>query len=62
MKPFERPLTRGQERPPRRDLRCHNLECDLFELRLEADEVSGSKPSRCASCGGRLRSYREDKE
>ena len=41
--------------PPRpRDLRCANPECDLFQLRLEADEVAptpGSEPDRCASCG-----------
>jgi len=48
------------ETPPPADLRCLNSDCDLFELRLEADEVAatpGSQPDRCASCGQSLRPY-----
>ncbi|MFI5266736.1 MAG: hypothetical protein ACHQ7M_05090 [Chloroflexota bacterium] len=53
------------EAPPPADLRCHNSECDLHLLRLEADEVAetpGSQPDRCASCGQQLRLYTDPKE
>ena len=49
-----------EEEPPPSDLRCVNPECDLFELRLEADEVAptpGRQPDRCASCGRQLGEY-----
>ena len=46
--------------PPPSDLRCANPECDLFQLRLEADEVTptpGAQPDRCASCGQPLHPF-----
>ena len=48
------------EAPPPADLRCLNDDCDLFELRLEPDEVAptpGAQPDRCASCGRQLRPF-----
>lgn len=44
----------------RSDLRCANSNCELFELKLEADEVSptpGAQPDRCASCGQPLEAF-----
>jgi hypothetical protein len=55
----------SQQPPPPADLRCHNAECDLYLLRLEADEVAetpGSQPDRCASCGQQLHPYSISKE
>jgi hypothetical protein len=53
------------EAPPPADLRCHNAGCDLYLLRLEADEVAttpGSQPDRCASCGQQLQPFTDPKE
>lgn len=50
----------AKDPPPPSDLRCANSECDLFQLRLEADEVAptpGAQPDRCASCGQQLRPF-----
>jgi len=49
---------RGEEHPL--DLRCANEECELFRLKLEADEVTptpASQPDRCAACGQPLQRY-----
>jgi len=46
--------------PQRSDLRCQNADCELFELKLEPDEVSptpGAQPDRCASCGQSLEAF-----
>jgi hypothetical protein len=43
------------------DLRCANVDCELFELKLEADEVvstPGPQADRCAACGYFLEVYR----
>jgi len=43
------------------DMRCLNPDCELFELRLERDEVEptpGSQPDQCVSCGQPLAEYR----
>jgi hypothetical protein len=47
------------------DLRCPNPECDLYQLRPEADEVAptpGSQPDRCASCGQQLQPFSDTPE
>jgi hypothetical protein len=55
----------AEEPVPPADLRCLNEDCDLYQLRLEADEVAptpGAQPDRCASCGQPLRPYSEAPE
>ena len=44
------------------DMRCANPDCDLFQLKLEADEVAPTpetEPDRCASCGQPLEVYQQ---
>ena len=46
-----------------RDMRCANQDCDLFQLKLEADEVAPTpetEPDRCASCGQPLEVYQQE--
>ncbi|MBV8086934.1 MAG: hypothetical protein JO247_19170 [Chloroflexi bacterium] len=45
------------------DMRCANTDCDLFQLKLEADEVAPTpetEPDRCASCGQPLEVYQQE--
>ena len=45
------------------DLRCANRECELYELKLEADEVMptpGAQPNLCAACSQPLEAYIQD--
>jgi hypothetical protein len=51
-------LAADSNTPPPSDLRCANPDCDLYQLRPEADEVAptpGTQPDRCASCGSELK-------
>jgi|GEM_PF-5875814 hypothetical protein len=57
MNPLERVRGHAEEKPPPADLRCTNVECDLYKVRLEADEVVDGEPPRCASCGQRLKPF-----
>jgi len=45
------------------DVRCANRECELFELKPEADEVTatpGAQPNLCAACSQPLEAYLQD--
>jgi hypothetical protein len=47
----------------RLDRRCANADCELFQLKLERDEVTATpqtEPDRCAACGQFLEVFDPD--